>query len=381
MSLTRPQKLLLFSGIAAGAITIGKGLWDKVQDFSKNFTFFISGFNIQGFPKDQSGKTLWNQLRTITRVGLYNRSMVGLTVRNIWISIEYFDKSSNTWYPFAASYKVKDSLTIQAKQTSYEQFVLDVNLSELVFSQFWKVISEPVNFRIISLFTVFGSRQRAEQIYKITMPATLVNYIKTLIASKKTQTQGIGYTAAKKRKIKPGHEYTPLIEGVQYKNRRVVISPDASVEETVKLLDQIANETAHQTRKLAGALYHPDVKTYCKNIWDFLYNHIQYKLDKDGEEELREPARAWKDRASGVDCDCYSLFISTLLRNKNIPHFFRVVKMYGRDNYQHIYVVVPHSRTWTFHDPSTYTPIDPVMETFGKDPDNITGVMDIRAKN
>lgn len=381
MSLTRPQKALLWSGLIAGAIAIGKGIKDAVQDFSRNFKFFISGFGIQGFPKDPSGKILWNQLRTITRVGLYNQSMVSLTIKDIWISIEYYDKTAKAWYPFAASFKVKESLSIPAKQTSYDQFILDVNLSELLFSEFWRVISEPIDFKIISVFSVYGSRQRAEQIYKITLPATLIGYLKTIFASKSTGTKGIGYTAAKKRTLKPGNEYTALIEGAETKNRRVVVNANASVEETVAHLDKIAAETAYQTKKLANVLYDSDLKKFGKNIWEFLYNHIQYQLDKDGEEELREPARAWKDRVRGVDCDCYSLFISTILRNKGIPHFFRVVKMYGRDSYQHIYVVVPYNpASFKYDDLNTYVPIDPVMEYFGSDPEKVTGVLDVKAK-
>lgn len=272
-------------------------------------------------------------------------------------------------------------MAIPAKQTSYNQFTLDVNLTELAYSQFWKVLSAPVKFKVVSLFSVFGTRQRAEQIYTVTIPSTILNILKTLFAPKQAGTNGIGYTATKKRILKPGAEYTALIDGINTKNRRLVVNEDASVEETVAILDKIASETAYQTRRLADVLHDMDTEKFARNIWKFLYEHIQYHLDKDGEEELREPARAWKDRQKGVDCDCYSLFISTILRNKGIPHYFRVVKMYGRDNYQHIYVVVPKSQyAFRYDDRKTYVPIDPVMEYFGSDPDNITSVLDIKAK-
>lgn len=407
MSLSRPQKILVWSGIAAGLYSIGKGLYDNIQDVSRNLKFFITGFNIQGFPKDQSGKTLWNVLRTSTSVGFYNQSMVSLNVSDIWVSVEYYDKASKQWFPFAASSKVKDKLTIPGKQTTNDRFILDVNLTELAFSQFWKVLAEPVKFKVVTVFSVFGTKQRAESVYNVEFPAQALTTIKAILGAKKTGTSGIGntsnvphwvreiwqgpakpcfhpatigYTATRKRSIKPGHEYTPLIEGVNAPSKRTVIDPNASVEKTVQLLDQIATETKYQTKKLANHLHKTDVRAFASAIWHFVYNHIQYKLDKDGEEELREPARAWKDRATGVDCDCYALFISSILKNKNIPHYFRVVKMYGRDTYQHIYVIVPHSANWTFSDPTSYTVIDPVMEYFGSDPENVTGILDVKAK-
>lgn len=399
VSLSNGQKALLITGIAAGVYAIGKAVTDAVQDFSKNFKFFISGFSINGFPRDPNGKLLLNTLRTTTRVGLYNQSMVSLRISDIWLSVEYYDRASKTWYPFAASAKVKDQMTIPAKQTSNDQFVLDVNLTELAFSKFWQALSGPIPFKVVAVFSVYGTRQRAEQTYNITFPAQLVNYLKTIFGGRGTGSlngrpawvneiwygdqsinAGVGYTASKKRTLKPGHEYTPLIEGSHAPNKRVVIDPNASVEKTVQLLDQIATETRYQTKKLADRLYHPSIQRFASNIWQFLYDHVQYKLDKDGEEELREPARAWKDRTTGVDCDCYALFVSTLLKNKGIPHFFRVVKMYGRSNYQHIYVVIPHSANWKYNDPRTYTVIDPVMEFFGADPENVTGILDVKAK-
>ncbi len=406
MSLSRSQKALVYTGIAAGIYAIGKNVYDKVQDISKNLKFFFAGFSLEGFPKDANGKILWNTLRTSTAIGFYNQSMVSLNISDIWLSVEYYDKASKQWFPFAASAKIKDRLSIPGKQTTTERFVLDVSLTELVFSQFWKVIAEPVKFRVVTVLTVLGTRQRAEQVYTVTLPANFIAYFKAFLAARKAGTNGIngnapkwvhdiwagqnvqstnshviGYTALTKRKLKPGHEYSPLIDGTKTPNNRVIVDPNASVEKTVQILDSIATDTKYQTQKLANHLYRTNIKEFGRNIWQFLYDHIQYKLDIDGEEELREPARAWKDRATGIDCDCYALFVSTILKNKNIPHYFRVVKMYGKSTYQHIYVIVPHSASWTFSDQTSYTVIDPVMEYFGSDPDNVTGILDIKAKN
>jgi hypothetical protein len=99
-----------------------------------------------------------------------------------------------------------------------------------------------------------------------------------------------------------------------------------------------------------------DSKTQtCQNIWDFLYHHIQYKLDKRGLEQLRRPARSWADRQEGIDCDCFSIFASSILTNLQIPHAFRITK-YGGDHFQHVYVVVPNDTGNII--------IDPVLSRF-----------------
>ncbi|HAA21848.1 MAG TPA: hypothetical protein DCP28_24915, partial [Cytophagales bacterium] len=48
------------------------------------------------------------------------------------------------------------------------------------------------------------------------------------------------------------------------------------------------------------------------NIWTFCYTHFQYKEDRKDREELRTPARAWHDRKSGIDCDCFSILVLAL---------------------------------------------------------------------
>jgi hypothetical protein len=38
----------------------------------------------------------------------------------------------------------------------------------------------------------------------------------------------------------------------------------------------------------------------CKAIWDFIYDYVQYKLDKRGLEQLRRPARSWRRSTAQV---------------------------------------------------------------------------------
>ncbi|RYZ27445.1 MAG: hypothetical protein EOO10_12700 [Chitinophagaceae bacterium] len=144
--------------------------------------------------------------------------------------------------------------------------------------------------------------------------------------------------ANRKRNIRSGEEYSHLFPKAE--GSTATIRKNADVTHTVAFIPKVVNETLHHTKQLAQRL--KGITTYetCSNIWHFVYQHIAYKKDQEGYEQIRSPARAWHDRKKGVDCDCYSVFISSILTNCKIPHILRITK-YHRDYFQHIYPVVP----------------------------------------
>lgn len=144
--------------------------------------------------------------------------------------------------------------------------------------------------------------------------------------------------ATKRRHIKSGKEYDHLFPIAEGNNS--TIRKNANVYHTVAFIPKVVNETLDQTKQLAEQLKINNTYETCKNIWHFVYEHINYKKDATGYEQIRSPARAWHDRYTGVDCDCYSVFISSILSNLGIPHTLRITK-YHRDYFQHIYPVVP----------------------------------------
>jgi hypothetical protein len=105
-------------------------------------------------------------------------------------------------------------------------------------------------------------------------------------------------------------------------------------------MEKVVWKYLDDTKRIAPLLMRPSTLETCKAIWDFMYSFIQYKLDKRGLEQLRRPARSWAERATGVDCDCMSIFASSILTNLKIPHSFRITK-YSQDSWQHVYVIVP----------------------------------------
>jgi hypothetical protein len=115
----------------------------------------------------------------------------------------------------------------------------------------------------------------------------------------------------------------------------------ADVEDTLRLIRRTVPETLWHTEKIARVLKGRTLEETCENIWNFVYNHIQYKKDEKGYEQVRSPRRAWSDRKSGVDCDCYTEFISSILSNLKIRHKLRIAAYDPALGWQHIYPVIP----------------------------------------
>jgi len=141
--------------------------------------------------------------------------------------------------------------------------------------------------------------------------------------------------------VKSGKEYEHLFPKA---NRQTeVIKTSAEVEDTLQLIRRIVPETLDQTAAIAKRLKGKTLEDTCENIWHFVFDHIKYEKDEAGKEQVRSPARTWDNRHKGVDCDCMTTFISSILMNLNIAHKSRIAMYdFGR-GWQHIYPIVPKS--------------------------------------
>ncbi|MEM4363709.1 MAG: hypothetical protein QXS90_00355 [Candidatus Diapherotrites archaeon] len=161
--------------------------------------------------------------------------------------------------------------------------------------------------------------------------------------------------AKNKRNINPTKEWDKYIDPPE--NKDTLIKKDGNLKQTIETIKDVVAKNNHQVRRLAPMLKDKEMQyKTCENVWNFVYEHIQYSLDEKGHEQIRTPARTWSDRMQGVDCDCMAVFIASLLENLNIPYFFRVTAYNGKETYQHIYVVA----NTEFGD----TIIDTVMDEF-----------------
>lgn len=157
-------------------------------------------------------------------------------------------------------------------------------------------------------------------------------------------------------KVKSGAEFDHLFPKAMLST--ITKKEGATVADTIRFIPQVVRETLFHTEKIAKVLKRKTVYETCKAIWQFVYDHIAYKKDEDGKEQVRSPARAWHDRGNiqGVDCDCYTVFISSILSNLKIRHILRITK-YKEDHFQHIYPIVPLSD-------GSYITIDCVVRHF-----------------
>lgn len=149
--------------------------------------------------------------------------------------------------------------------------------------------------------------------------------------------------ARSEREVKDGSEYDSLFPPPDATD--ITVKKSADVEDTLALIQKTVPQTLWQTKKIAQKLKGKTLDETCSNIWHFVYDHIKYKKDKEGVEQVRSPRRTWWERHRGVDCDCYTEFICSILLNLNIPHKARITKYPKRPpevpRWQHIYPVVP----------------------------------------
>ena len=138
--------------------------------------------------------------------------------------------------------------------------------------------------------------------------------------------------------VKSGWQFNHLFPRARMEEKTV--KRNANVADTVKFIPKVVQETLFHTKKIAPVLKRSNVHDTCAAIWQFVKDHIAYKKDEAGKEQVRSPARLWQDRIG--DCDCYTVFISSILSNLKIPHTLRITK-YSGDNFQHIYPIVPLS--------------------------------------
>lgn len=158
----------------------------------------------------------------------------------------------------------------------------------------------------------------------------------------------------RKKHIKSGNQYNRYF--AKSKQQSIEI-PKADVMTTLDYMQELILNTLYQTKAISNVLKGNNIFNTAKNIWYFLYENIQYKLDEVGIEQLREPNRSWADRKEGIDCDCFSIFTSSILTNLNISHSLRITKYNGKQNYQHVYVVVTDEN-------DNEIIIDPVLDSF-----------------
>lgn len=142
-----------------------------------------------------------------------------------------------------------------------------------------------------------------------------------------------------RRQIKSGNSYNRLVNtsDVQFASSLTY----GNVDKTVSLMTELIQNYHYQLNDLARYLQRDTELNTCKAIWEFVFNHIQYKHDKAGVEQLTSPARIWLNRSTEgtpSDCDDHSIFVGSLLFCLGIPFKIRIAGYEGK-NFSHVYIV------------------------------------------
>ncbi|MEW6469659.1 MAG: hypothetical protein AB1458_12080 [Bacteroidota bacterium] len=154
--------------------------------------------------------------------------------------------------------------------------------------------------------------------------------------------------AAKGRKLKdisPWLHFFPKARGQDKTVKR-----NAGLQHTLRFIPKMVSRTLWQTARFAPYMVGPTLEDTCRNIWQWVYDHIRYVKDETFKEQVRSARRLVAD-AKG-DCDCMTGFIDNVLCNvRRITGWpFEIVNRiakYRGPNFQHIYPVVmlPNGRS------------------------------------
>lgn len=185
---------------------------------------------------------------------------------------------------------------------------------------------------------------------------------------------GLGITATGTRNIDPGTQFNNFFPAT--KGTDPIVNKNATVHDTLNYIGKLVKETLPETQRIAKYLksFSGKQQTLVNDFYFFI-QHYRYKLDKYGVEQVRTPARCWKDRAAGVDCDCFATSVSSILTNQGIDHYLKIIAINGNSYFQHIYVIVPKFKNATLADMrvrENYWVIDPVLNRFDEEAKKIT---------
>lgn len=96
--------------------------------------------------------------------------------------------------------------------------------------------------------------------------------------------------------------------------------------------DKWKNQPAELVQGLSGT-----VDECCEAIFSYLTEHVVYRLDEDGKQFIKSPARLLKDGYG--DCKSLTMFIACCLHCLGIEHIIRFVNYDGGSQYTHVYPV------------------------------------------
>jgi hypothetical protein len=339
----------------AAVLLLMKG--SSLANMAKNLTYTI---RLDGKPKLYAGGA-WtfitsiigasngSKIRFPLAIDFENRSDEEVTIGVNAVFLKYKDGQIASSKPGAAQVRIAKHAT-----TTMTGIDVDVSLSSLI-SIAGQAISTKLSDGDLSAVT----NEMSVDMSLVLNNALVVNVSKALgeqgtISTDKGAVSGLGLVAASRRKIRSIGDYIAFIPPKEELRRRdLVVIPDGTVKDTARLMYKVLETYADDTAALARQLRRGTLEATLRNIWNFVYTHIDYVKDDVTREQVRRPLRTLYDQKG--DCDCFATLIGSILRNLGIPFKFRIAAYNREGRYQHVYVVVPTES-------GRYFAVDPVLD-------------------
>lgn len=134
--------------------------------------------------------------------------------------------------------------------------------------------------------------------------------------------------------VKDRTPYLHLIPQAEAKTY-VLKKTGARLTDTISFIKFILPLVSYQTERLAKVLGGHTPFEYCKAVFDWVYDHIEYRRDLKGKEQIKSPQRTIFDGFG--DCDDMQVLACSLMLNKNIPFKIRTTVYDEATGVQHIY--------------------------------------------
>lgn len=122
------------------------------------------------------------------------------------------------------------------------------------------------------------------------------------------------------------------------KNTLITVGLNADVVESeLACYEQWKDQPRSLVENLCGTI---DEK--CEAVFAYLVDHVIYKLDDNGQQYIKSPARLLSDGYG--DCKSFTMFIACCLHCMGIEHIIRFVNYDGGNQYTHVYPVAIDER-------------------------------------
>lgn len=142
------------------------------------------------------------------------------------------------------------------------------------------------------------------------------------------------------------------------KNSQVTINSDGITSDIMTAIKTVFEQSKSDTKDLARYLTGVHIMETLRNVYNFVFENIEYRLDPPGEQWIKTPSRTWSDKFA--DCKGISIFIASLLTNMGIPNKFRFAAYQeGSKTPTHVYVVANVGKNEVI--------VDPVYKKFNKE--------------